>query len=167
MKVPLKHGAVLERGRRKKNGKGKKREKEKSSTRFCCAEESGCRVLVAAVGKLGVGQVAPDPKGRSLSAGIAKGHSWSKAAAGGGWKCCQGHSWQSPLQADTSHFPPKRARIHWPDSAACAELGAEEKIAPRFRRRSSFWSSLWHGLSSGASKGARNMCWNLSGGDKP
>lgn len=148
-------GKRMERGRR-----GKKKSPPRGSAALR-------RVLVAAVGKLGMGQAAPDPKGRSLSAGIAKGHLWSKAAAGGGWKCCQGHSWQSPLQADTSHFPPKRARIHWPDSAACAELGAEEKIAPRFRRRSSFWSSLWHGLSSGASKGARNMCWSLSGGDKP
>lgn len=55
MKVPLKHGAVVERGRRKKNGKGKKREKEKSSTRFCCTEESpdGCS------GKAGHGPGGP------------------------------------------------------------------------------------------------------------
>lgn len=126
--------------------------------KFCCLEENPGGLS----GEAGHG---PDPKGGSLRGRDCKGPLGERGSSGRRLgRAVTDTVGQVPCRL--THFPPKRARIHWPDSAACTELGAEEKIAPEFRGRSSFWSSPWHGLSSGASKGARNMCWSLSGGDK-
>lgn len=120
--------------------------------KFCCMDE-----VPVAAGDTGQGQLSQGmlPQCRDF-AEAPRGAGQQQEQAG---RAVRDTAGQGPCRL--THFPSTRARMHWPDSA-----GAEEKIAPRFRRRSSFWSCLWHGLSSGASKGARNMCWSLSGGDK-
>lgn len=135
------------------SGKGKTK-KKKSPPRSCAALRG---VLVAAGGNLGM-VPEDDPSVQGLHRATHGAREQREEL---------GRDTAGTVPCRMTHFPPKRARIHWPDSAACTELGTEEKIAPRFSRRSSFCSSLWHGLPRGASKGARNLCWSLSGGDKP
>lgn len=104
-------------------------------------------------GKLGGSQLAPGPRGlgpRSPRCSpIGEGN--ASGTEGGGCEVLVGTQLAShwAVEADTAHFPCKRARIHWPDSPACEDLGTNQKIWPevheevRFLARCLAWAVQW------------------------
>lgn len=86
---------------------------------------------------------------------------------GGGCKVLLGTQLASQwaTKADTAHFPCKRARMHWPDSPACKELGADLKIWPEVHGEVMFLARCMAWAVHSASMGARNMCAEARRGD--